>query len=511
MGSTPVLSHGVTIPTIAGMKHHAFDHRHVLVPQCLQSKSRLTSSCSSSVGSGTESPVECEDVLHRSHSSPSSSLDSDIGSDNPDEQETLLRHNPGSGGLFDESNIRRVDLSAAFHDHLSLTKLNRELRQSHSLSSSAFPFHAVAHLDNSSNLSSASFASSGNNDKEQVDFLQDMVVTQLDLIDYQKEQLQKKDRQLLGLKQEREKLMSQLERIEKRCNSLNKKLSLYENNGAKTTDHSIGPKSTTTTSPSVDSEHPVPVSDQLLHPNSSCTVFQNQGPEQQTSDVTVDLKFKDQGVQVNPDMIRRSRANPNSSSSSSKKKKLPQNSVGTQQSAAAITQRGVSIDDSIPVHQQPAKKKQRSSSIPIRIMDDMDSAGESCESMSPVSPAEGITILLPKDFLSTTEEYEVVNMRELDVPRLKKQIDVLTPDCDTGTSGSRTPKLSLSSLENSPFFTENGINRLKKTDEQIEVPSFRILTFSPLAPRDQDDEMLDDETFNRRHAKLEIDERRRKR
>jgi hypothetical protein len=231
------------------------------------------------------------------------------------------------------------------------------------------------------------------------------------------------------------------------------------------------------------------------------------------------MSTKDQAVQVTPDMIRRSRANLTGSSSaattlvsSNKKKKLSQPQNHVNQVAVSITSRGNSVDETSAgqlSHQQPAKKKQRSASIPVRIIDD---EGDSCESLCPASPAPAITILLPKDFLSTTEDYEVVNMRDLDVPRLKKQIDVLTPDCDTGTSGcKRTPKLSLTSFENSSFFTENGISRIKNTSELIEVPSFRILNFTPLTVHDDGDEMLDDETFNRRHAKMEIDERRRKR
>ena len=516
-------SQPVKIPSISSMKN-PYEHRRVVMTECLKTATKssigTSSSSSSSVGSGTESPID-EEVLHRSHSSPSSSLDSDIGSDNPDEHESLLRSNPGSGGLFDEANIRRVNLNAAFHDHLTLTKLNHQLRQSNTVSSS-FPFHHPDHLDHPSDPSPVSSCVS--NDKDQIDFLQDMVVTQLDLIDYQKEQNQKKDRQLLGLKQEREKLMSQLERIEKRCNLLNRKLSMYESCSIRTADgpHSMKSKTLTTSEPTAASLEEV-----LHNVTKSCTVFSNhvkqhQSPSssqmllKQQPNNNQDLMFKDQAVQVTPDMIRRSKSNLTGSSatlSSSKKKKLSQSLNQSLQSqvAAAITSRGNSIDESSAgqLHQQPAKKKQRSASIPVRIIDD---EGDSCESLCPASPAQPITILLPKDFLCTTEEYEVVNMRELDVPRLKKQIDVLTPDCDTGTSSIRTPKLSQTSFESSPFFTENGISRIKNTSELIEVPSFRILNFTPLTVCDEDDdEMLDDDTFNRRHAKLEIDERRRKR
>lgn len=522
-------SQPVKIPSIGSMKN-PYEHRRVVMAGCLKAatKSSIGTSSSCSVGSGTDSPID-EEVLHRSHSSPSSSLDSDIGSDNPDEHETLLRSNPGSGGLFDEANIRRVNLNAAFHDHLTLTKLNHQLRQSNHVSSS-FPFHHSGHLDHPSSLSPAS-SSSVNNDKDQIDFLQEMVVTQLDLIDYQKEQNQKKDRQLLGLKQEREKLMSQLERIEKRCNLLSKKLSMYENCGIRSSDLSM--KSKTLTTPATSEPIAASLEEVLHNVTKSCTVFSNQMKQQSPSSPSFslphtkqqqpnnpDLMFKDQAVQVTPDMIRRSKSNLTGSSaalSSSKKKKLsqPQNQQPQQQQpshmAAVITSRGNSIDETSAgqLHQQPAKKKQRSASIPVRIIDE---DGDSCESLPPASPAQAITILLPKDFLCTTEEYEVVNMRELDVPRLKKQIDVLTPDCDTGTSSIRAPKPSLTSFESSPFFTENGISRIKNTSELIEVPSFRILNFTPLAvPDDDSDEMLDDDTFNRRHAKLEIDERRRKR
>ena len=100
-------------------------------------------------------------------------------------------NNPGAGGLFDEALIRQVNLAAAFHDHISCTKLPSELSKAGGL----FGFGGSP-MDGCGLFGSP--YSSNNEDKEQINMLKEMILVQLDLIQHQQEQLLKKDRQLQG-------------------------------------------------------------------------------------------------------------------------------------------------------------------------------------------------------------------------------------------------------------------------------------------------------------------------
>ena len=97
-------------------------------------------------------------------------------------------NNPGAGGLFDETLIRQVNLAAAFHDHISCTKLPSELSKAGLFGFGGSPMDGLFGSPYSSN----------NEDKEQITMLKEMILVQLDLIQHQQEQLLKKDRQLQG-------------------------------------------------------------------------------------------------------------------------------------------------------------------------------------------------------------------------------------------------------------------------------------------------------------------------
>lgn len=138
-----------------------------------------------------------------------------------------LARNPGAGGLFDAALLRQVNLAAAFHDHISCTKLPSEICKA----GGVLPFlgygNGNSSQSDSGNSSLSMFGSpfsSQENDKEQITALKDMLMAHLDLIQHQQEQLLKKDRQLQGLKQDREALCLRLEKTEKRVTILSKKL-----------------------------------------------------------------------------------------------------------------------------------------------------------------------------------------------------------------------------------------------------------------------------------------------
>jgi male-specific lethal 1 len=90
---------------------------------------------------------------------------------------------------------------------------------------------------------------------------------------------------------------------------------------------------------------------------------------------------------------------------------------------------------------------------------------------------------IPKEIFTTDQEYDLVSAWDKRTFELPAQGDLLTNDCDFSTNSMA---------------------------DKIEVPLFRVNVFPPIYIT-EGTENLDDETFNRRHQKLEIDERRRKR
>ena len=158
--------------------------------------------------------------------------------------------------------VRQVNLAAAFHDHISCTKISQ-----HSIATSicglqtsvadigdpqnvtigselSAPFesdHIYATESKSFNDNSLStngcvlranslFGNSLSDERNQISKLTEMLLGQLDLIQHQQEQLLKKDRQLQGLKQDREALCLRLEKMEKRIAVLTAKVANNNNN-----------------------------------------------------------------------------------------------------------------------------------------------------------------------------------------------------------------------------------------------------------------------------------------
>lgn len=159
--------------------------------------------------------------------------------------------------------VRQVNLAAAFHDHISCTKMSQ-----HSIGSAicGLPTANISEPPNASIGSMTSelptafesdhiyatesktfadnsvsngcavransfFTSNLSDERNQISKLTEMILGQLDLIQHQQEQLLKKDRQLQGLKQDREALCLRLEKMEKRIAVLSAKVA---NNTAQT-------------------------------------------------------------------------------------------------------------------------------------------------------------------------------------------------------------------------------------------------------------------------------------
>ena len=159
--------------------------------------------------------------------------------------------------------VRQVNLAAAFHDHISCTKMSQ-----HSIGSgicglpsanmSDQPNATIGSMNsdlptafesdhmyatesksyNDNNISNGCairanslFNNNLSDERNQISKLTEMILGQLDLIQHQQEQLLKKDRQLQGLKQDREALCLRLEKMEKRIAVLSAKVA---NNAAQT-------------------------------------------------------------------------------------------------------------------------------------------------------------------------------------------------------------------------------------------------------------------------------------
>lgn len=133
---------------------------------------------------------------------------------------TFNEKNPGAGGLFDASLVRQVNLAAAFHDHVSYTKIGSEIIKTGGVLSG---FNGAPTSKKVQAIQETEVNSHQGN-KQQVFKLKAMILTHLDLIQHQQEMLLKKDRQLQGLKQDRESLLSRLEKMEKKMSIMSKKI-----------------------------------------------------------------------------------------------------------------------------------------------------------------------------------------------------------------------------------------------------------------------------------------------
>lgn len=146
--------------------------------------------------------------------------------------------------MDEESMVHQVNLAAAYHDHISCTKLPSDIgvlqqdNTSISLGNTSLPSETDHIYATESKTTITNEKSNGmlvpnlkanasnlfTDERSQIQRLKEMILAQLDLIQHQQEQLLKKDRQLQGLKQDREALCLRLEKMEKRISILTSKV-----------------------------------------------------------------------------------------------------------------------------------------------------------------------------------------------------------------------------------------------------------------------------------------------
>lgn len=141
--------------------------------------------------------------------------------------------------------VRQVNLAAAFHDHISCTKISQQsiqtnicglqtasdVTQSQTQTSLPYETDHIYATESKLNETNSNGIITNNildnkisDERNQIQKLTEMILAQLDLIQHQQEQLLKKDRQLQGLKQDREALCLRLEKMEKRIAVLTTKV-----------------------------------------------------------------------------------------------------------------------------------------------------------------------------------------------------------------------------------------------------------------------------------------------
>lgn len=525
-----------------------------------------------------------------------------------------------TGGLFDPSLISRVNLTAAFHDHLPCTKIYRKILPYSSHSSgltnstsvlgsvgvgdslmsimsplkSTHPSHHhhhntshhrppsnPDHLDyvdtsltqvSSTNCNCSSYSE----EREQITFLQEIILSHFDLIEFQKEQIQKKDRQLLALKQDREGLLSRNEKLEKKVKFLSKKLvSFAESKQAVVSVSSVNGDTSSTASG-----------------QSKCGSMQNGIIN--TGDSTSGNEMENGVSTASSNLLKAKKGKIKSNSTLSASVKIDGQTPSKKKRSVSTTG-PLALDGSSP-NVSPSKKKNRTPSTSVNCKSQTssnllsDGIDTSCDSSSSIpsgiggsgSSSSNATTPLPqsgpvplkrklpimKDFLTTDEPYEVVQMRDPTYEaaclarRSKLSIQagvVVRNNCPSpngkvnGTNG-QGHGLTNGKLASSPSFTGKGKSIAVTTQmttsltattamssnshepqcdiipnksgnitssmsestkasskmSSIEVPSWRIINILPSTSSDGS-EALDDDVFLKRHNKLELDERRRKR
>ncbi|KAI1285119.1 Male-specific lethal 1-like 1 [Halotydeus destructor] len=377
--------------------------------------------------------------------------------------------NPGAGGLFDEALIRQVNLAAAFHDHISCTKLPSELSKAGGFFGINGPFNG-AFFGN---------AFSNNEDKEQIKMLKEMILVHLDLIQQQSEQLLKKERQLLGLKHDREALCVRLDKMEKRVGVLTRKLLAANElaakqlaNQAMSKPSSLGSTSPTDNSNSVDST----IFSSYFNDNEN-SLFDND-VELHTNEEEPVEPLESQGLKPT-----KKRSKKSDKDQSPRKRNKKAKSIDSENSTLTFNNNSNSSfsltgSKSGKESKKISIKKRRSTiSITKSIPEVIE---EVIEDLPPVKSA------IPREIFITEDDYDVITVRESMTKVAITNAKEL--DCDT----SDTLPVAGTCLE------------------EVEVPSFRVVNI-PIAQCPEGIENIDDEVFIKRHSKLEIEERRRKR
>ncbi|XP_074601382.1 male-specific lethal 1 [Brevipalpus obovatus] len=387
----------------------------------------------------------------------------------------------------DSMTTHEVNLAAAYHDHISCTKLPSQFcKVGNNVSSGIGSSFNNCSSSESSNPWLFSSKDDISQDKTQIQELKEMILMQLDLIQHQQEQLLKKDRQLHGLRQDREELCSKVDKLESKINCLTKKLIELSS------DQRIN-QEVTIFSPSIDHGDIIIDIPELAHSPMKI--------EQISTSTSSDLNCKfinstikppqmifDQGgsslgMDIDSD-TEKSIATETLRSSLEDDENIESNfSCSTSPSCSRIfsdnalknratTVRLEKVEPETESNSKTKKRNTLSSKKTKRSKTIQPPA--TVEIMIPSSPPK--TISTSFNILETDEPYELYNCRW----ELRNAIEASILTCDNPDKPN------------------------------IEVPSWRI---NPVASSDSssDIENLEDEIFLKRHSKFEIDERRRKR
>ncbi|RWS07040.1 male-specific lethal 1-like protein [Dinothrombium tinctorium] len=395
--------------------------------------------------------------------------------------------------------VHKVNLAAAFHDHISCTKAGGNLN-------SLIAFHQVNNNEAKKNVSSAcdsllidsivvedgDRSDDSNNDEEQIARLKSMILVQLDLIQYQQEQLLKKDRQLQGLKQDREALCLRLEKMEQRITYLTSKLANVNENSTEESETIVDSKDSTETNDSLETFSSVL--------NDSSSVFArifsnncNNNTSTPTSSIT--------------NTVSQSNVSSSSSQTVSVNKSEPSSSA-SQTNTVCDRVTSQESDDRSPKKRTSVTRESFSSS----------SAKKKRLSKSVVDSESKLNLVNSINQNETNKMKSIGKRRKVN-GKLKKY----DQEVNETVNHSKTLNSNLSIMEtdsvydivmNRELIGEDGeiescdVNKNEST--LIEVPSWRLHPITSCYSL-EGTENLDDEVFARRHAKLESDERRRKR
>lgn len=379
---------------------------------------------------------------------------------------TSLKNNPGAGGLFDEALIRKVNLAAAFHDHISCTKLPSEICKAGG--SIAMLGYNCSPFDGQSGMFGSPYSSS--EDKEQINMLKEMILVHLDLIQHQQEQLLKKDRQLQGLKQDREAMCCRLEKTEKRVAVLTKKL-ITANEVAITAKQAAVEAAM----------KPIPPAsmESSLDSSSFCNFFTENSLADKISVESVSSKSDSNAIKVDSfddelttgsvivaitNKKRPKKTNGEKNSASPQKRSRPTKSADSESSNSGMAVLANSINggtklDLKEIKKAAARKRRVTSSIVsgAKSLFEEDEVEEDI-----VPPLKACAI--PKEIFLTDQEYDLISVWDKRVLELPAQGSD-SNDCDTRDTS-----------ENVVMARKGG----KELGEKIEVPSFRLNVMAPL-------------------------------
>lgn len=423
----------------------------------------------------------------------------------------------------------KVNLAAAFHDHISCTKLPSQITKNGGDINSLIgvSLNNSACIDTNNSLFGAA-AGSINEDKIQIKRLKDMILMQLDLIQHQQEQLLKKERQLQGLKNDRETLCLKIEKMESRINFLTRKL-LETNSGTSTL--IIGDTTHTETiselnAQSSDSEMmisclsdtndmtgmftnvystPSPLSTSnpaIVSPRTCNSNLLAPSPSNQSLQLTSGTEILSSGD--NDDTSDHTKPKPSSNSGKKKVKtetsKKKSEEIKEEKKSNSKDNKKSAVKRKRPTNTKSVAAQTNKGDLPISSDKSIDneSADEKVSSTKSCSKKRRRTVSR-----SSSSTIDQLSVNSVNCKQTSTNVNSLDTDELYDLFSCQDDKDTIQRNESSSLdVTIKG--------NQIEVPSWRIIHIPDSLSTDGI-ESLDDDTFLKRHQKLESDEKRRKR